>query len=332
MIRPLITLLFLINLVVAPALADTRDVYTIPDINVDESAASVIEAQQKAFAAARLIGVRRLFSKITLPQDRARAGGLTVDNQLAQRLAAAVDVLEETRGGGRYKGVLSVVVNPQLARLHLQSLGIPFIDQQAAPALVAPVAVRGWQGAWLAAWGDRETLALAPYKVSAITYSATADWLDLEGEANQIGAQRGVVAELLSGNRVSLTMVTAGGDTFIGTTGSAADMESAVQRASTLLDDHWKQEAIIRTDIRTVQQVEILYTSLAEWNKLRGALVRSPLVSDFKINAVARNGAVVTFAYAGDEARLAGDLRQRGVAINADDMGWIMTSAVTGGR
>ena len=75
-----------------------------------------------------------------------------------------------------------------------------------------------------------------------------------------------------------------------------------------------------------------LYTSLSEWNKLRGALVRSPLVSDFKINAIARDGAAVTFAYAGDDQRLERDLRQRGVALDTDPTGWLMTSAITSGQ
>ena len=312
-------------------MADVRSVYTITDIEVDESADTVIEAQQKAFAAARIIGVRGLFNKITLQQDRANAGGLVVNSELAQRLSAAVDVQEESRGGGRYRGVLSVVVNPQLARAHLQSLGIPFIDQQAPLALIVPLS-SSQQTAWIGAWGYEETYALAPYKVAISPYGRNSTWSDIKAETEQTGSMRGIMAELLSGYRVRLTLITPSGNTAIGTTGYAADMEQAVRRAGALLDNHWKQQSIIRTTTRTIRQVDILYTSLAEWNKLRGALARSPLVSDFQINAIARDGAVVTFAYAGDAERLARDLRQRGVALDTDITGWIMTSAVTGGR
>ena len=64
------------------ASADTRDVYTITDIPVDERAESVLEAQQKAFATARIIGANRLISRITLPEHR-RAAGLILDNETA---------------------------------------------------------------------------------------------------------------------------------------------------------------------------------------------------------------------------------------------------------
>lgn len=73
----------------------------------------------------------------------------------------------------------------------------------------------------------------------------------------------------------------------------------------------------------------VRYTSLAEWNTLRGALARSPLVSDFRTKAVAREGALVSFAYAGDENRLRSDLVQRGVSLSQEDGKLTLRSAVT---
>jgi hypothetical protein len=82
-----------------------------------------------------------------------------------------------------------------------------------------------------------------------------------------------------------------------------------------LLEENWKRASIIRGGDRTQAKATVRYTSLAEWNTLRGALARSPLVSDFRTTAVARDGAVVTFAYLGDPQRLQNDLLQRGVAL-----------------
>jgi hypothetical protein len=57
-------------------------------------------------------------------------------------------------------------------------------------------------------------------------------------------------------------------------------------------------------------------------------LARSPLVSDFRTTAVARDGAVVTFAYLGDPQRLQNDLLQRGVALGDEPRaGWVLRSA-----
>ena len=41
---------------------------------------------------------------------------------------------------------------------------------------------------------------------------------------------------------------------------------------------------------------------------------------------------MVSFAYAGDEAQLEGDLRQRGVIVERTLGGWALRSAITGTR
>ena len=48
------------------------------------------------------------------------------------------------------------------------------------------------------------------------------------------------------------------------------------------------------------------------------------------IQSVARDGAVVTFAYLGDPQRLQNDLLQRGVALGEEPQaGWVLRSAVS---
>ncbi|MEM9055728.1 MAG: hypothetical protein AAGB16_10425, partial [Pseudomonadota bacterium] len=66
MIRFLAVLLA-VTLTAIPAQAQSRDVYTVRNIPVDERAASVIEAQQKAFSAARYEGAKEMIARITLP-------------------------------------------------------------------------------------------------------------------------------------------------------------------------------------------------------------------------------------------------------------------------
>jgi hypothetical protein len=74
--------------------ADTKDVYTIRGISVDESAGSVIEAREKAMASARMVAARLLINKITLATDRSAVGGVKIDSALASKFTAAVDVEE----------------------------------------------------------------------------------------------------------------------------------------------------------------------------------------------------------------------------------------------
>lgn len=333
MIRLVLAAILMTLVGAGSALADTKDVYTIRGISVDETAPTIIEAREKAMAAARLSAARQLINKVTLASDRNAAGGVPVDAALASKFAAAVDVEEEVAGAGRYRGKLAVVLNPQVVRAHLDSLKVPYLDAQAPMALMVPVSGSGQTSAWTGAFGPQNAGALAPY-VTAISpgYSAFSAWSDMSAEAASLNARRGILAELQGRDgawRVVVTNVTAAGSEPVGATPPAATLADAAAAVSTLLDESWKQASIIRDGKRTQAEATVRFTSLAEWNTLRGALARSPLVSDFRTTAVAREGALVTFSYAGDEVRLNNDLVQRGVMLRREDGDLVLRSAVT---
>ena len=314
------------------ASADTRDVYTITNIPVDERAESVLEAQQKAFATARIIGANRLIARITLPEHR-RAAGLMLDNETAQSMALAVDIEWEERGGGRYHGELASVINPRVVRPFLKERGIPYLDRQAPVVLVIPVSSGPEVYDWREVWGERQNTTLAPTVTAAAGYDSSVAWEDIQAELIKAGASRAIVANLRPGGSVILTEITATGRTSLGGTGSAATLESSVQKVLAKMEDMWKRQAInIDKSTRTLTSANILYTSLPEWNRLRGALARSPLVSEFEIRAISRDGAMVSFAYSGDQAQLERDLRQRGIVAERLFSGWEMSSAITGAR
>jgi hypothetical protein len=336
MIRMLLASALAAFVAVSSAAADTQDVYTIPGLEVDETAPSLIQAREQAMMAARVAGARVLIDKITLPEDRMEAGGLQVDAELANRLSAAVDVQEETAGAGRYKGVLQVVYNPRMVRAHLDSLKVPYVDTQAPLSLMVPLASSGeLEAAWRDALGTGNSGALAPYVTANLAgYSSYSDWNALSPEASSLRARRAVLAELSGFDgawRVSLSTVTAAGTEVVGVTPASATLEGAVVAATHLLEENWKRASIIRSGgVRTQAKATVRYTSLAEWNTLRAALARSPLVSDFRTTAVARDGAVVSFAYVGDAQRLQNELLQRGVALgNVPEAGWVLRSAVS---
>lgn len=334
MIRWILAAAFVIFGAAPLAFADTRDVYTIRDIEVDQRAATVIEAREAAMASARVAAARALFNKITLASDRNAAGGLPVDSALAARLAAAVDVQEEVAGAGRYRGKLAVVLNPQMVRAHLDSLRVPYLDSQAPLALMVPVTTTGSVAdAWRGAFGERNNGALAPYVTATGNfYTAYSAWPEISAEAIPINARRALIAELQGREgawRVVVSSVTAAGNEPVGATPPAATLTDAAKAVTTLLGESWKEASIVRDGSRTSVDASVRYTSLAEWNTLRGALARSPLVSDFRTKAVAREGALVSFAYAGDENRLRSDLVQRGVSLAQEDGRLTLRSAVS---
>ena len=335
MIRMLLAPMLAALFAVSSAAADTQDVYTISDLEVDEVAPTLIQAREQAMAAARLQGARRLIDKITLSEDRIAAGGVPIDGALANRLSAAVDVQEETAGAGRYKGTLWVVYNPRMVRAHLDGLGVPYVDTQAPLSLMVPLAASAdLEEAWREALGPANPGALAPYVTANLAgYSSYSDWNALSPEAGSLRARRAVLAELMGREgawRVSVSIVTTAGTETIGITLPARTVDDAAAAMVGLLEENWKRASIIRGGERTQAKATVRYTSLAEWNTLRGALARSPLVSDFRTTAVARDGAVVTFAYLGDPQRLQNDLLQRGVALGEEPQaGWVLRSAVS---
>ena len=335
MIRRMLTLIAFSALFALAAMADTRSLYTVKDIKVSEAGANVIEAQQTAFAVARRKGAQRMIERITLPEARAAAGGVAVDNELGQRLAAAVDVQEETRGGGQYRATLSVVLNPRLVRAYLRERNIPYIDTQAPLSLLVPLGNTNLIGDWQSAWGERDDGTLAPYVTSQTPYSNDASWTEFQGEVGALRARRAVTALLnggAAGYSVTLAVHTATESTSLGTTRVTRTLEDAVYLATEKLDDVWRRASIVSSNTRSFSTASVQYTSLAEWNTLRGQLPRSPLVSDFQIKAISADGAVVRFAYAGGQDRLVADLRQRGIALEQAASGWVISSAVSGRR
>ncbi|MEM7493589.1 MAG: DUF2066 domain-containing protein [Pseudomonadota bacterium] len=336
MIRILVTAL-MVFVFGSAAQAQSRDVYTVRGIPVDEQASSVIEAQQKAFNAAKFVGAQEMIARITLPEDRMSASAsLALTPELADRLAIAVDVEEEVRGAGRYRGQLAVVFNPNSVRSLLSKAAIPYTDQQGPRALLVPTSSDArTEFVWAESWPETSQGRLIP-TVTAYggVYGPETPWSLFSGDLAAANARRVIFADLSGvpgAYRVTLSILTASGAQKIGTTSAMPNLEAARMAAGDLLDLDWKRSAIVRDDgTRTVIKASVLYTSLAEWNTLRGALLRSPLVSDFRTEAVARRGAVVEFVYTGTDQRFANDLRQRGVQLQQKPIGWVLTSALSG--
>lgn len=316
--------------------AQSRDAYTVHGIPVDERAATVGEAQMKAFATAKLIGAQRLIERLTLPEDRLAATDLIIDQALADQIAAAVDVEEEVAGAGRYRGRLAVVYNPARVRSVLQRVGLPFTDSLAPSAVLFTNSSNGMDLAWNLAWEEAPKGSLVPLIISRSSgYSPEMPWDILQSDVSLYGAQRAIFANLRGAEGayyVDLVSVTASGPNRIGVTRRATTLQEAIDAVAARLNDDWKQTSIIRDTSRTLIEATVSYTSLSEWITLRNALVQSPLVSNVQTRAISTDGAVVVFAFAGDGQRLTSDLRDRGVVISAEPIGWVMSSAVTTAR
>ncbi|MAK60801.1 MAG: hypothetical protein CMK09_07470 [Ponticaulis sp.] len=312
--------------------AAPRDVYTISNIPVDETAATSQAAESQAVASAQISGLYRLVQKLTLPEDRATIGEDFYAYENARNLAAAVDVDDVRRSTTVYRATLSVLYNPTQVRSQLNARGIAFVDQQAPRSMIVPtgnsaVALEAWRATWPAS----NEGALNPFVTALASYTSGSDWGGMADEANAVGARNAVIAELNGSEgsyTVSLYRVSSAGRFTIGTTGPVESLPEAVAAASAYLDAAWKRQSIVRADeLRSSTEATIRFSSIRNWNSVRTALSTSPLISDFQIDAVARDGALVSFAYAGNRDRLAQDLRQSGILLSETLSGWTMQMA-----
>ncbi len=60
-----------------------------------------------------------------------------------------------------------------------------------------------------------------------------------------------------------------------------------------------------------------MYSSQAQWEQIKNALegAAQTLISEIRIEAVGRDGALVSFSFVGDRAQLASELQRRGVSL-----------------
>lgn len=312
--------------------AQSRDVYTVTGISVDERGENVIEAQRKAFTSAKIIGARLLIGRLTTAEDRLAANLAPLSTEEADRLAAAVDVEEEVAGAGRYRGQLAVVFNPRAVRAYLDQNQLAFTDEQAPKAVLISATDQQDAYSWNLAWPDTSLGRLVPLVTSrSNTFPVGSDWPDLMTEVNLYGVRRAILAELSGSEgfyRVRVNTVTPAGRRELGVTPAVNSLQAAVQATQDLLDEQWKRASIVRETGRTMTVASLRYTSLSEWNTLRQALLRSPLVSEVQTRAIALDGAVIEFAYVGDGTRLRSDLRERGLNLQTEPSGWVITSAM----
>jgi len=305
------------------------DVYLVKNIAVDATAENSIEARAKAFDEARVVGANLLMQRLTTAQDRAKARGLTINSGIAARLAAAVDVQEEKQSATRYLGMLAVKFDERAVKSFLKVYDIPFVDSQAALALLVPEVVGGVNpDEWAEIWGQSyDENVLAPYVVSSSIYLDDVNWEDIALDVQNVGAQRGISAKAkLVGSSYFVDLYDLrqeySGRLPMGTAGPFASLEDAKTGSVQYLENVWKTQNIVRAVGETSVSAVARYGDQRGWVSIRKALKNSRLVKNVIIEKVSVRGADVSFSYAGRPDQLAAELRTSGVLLSSEENGW----------
>lgn len=319
----------------APASAQPRDnVYTVAGVAVDETAANSAAAQQAGFAAAQRLGFERLVRRLTIPEELAARGAPAVDAAALERLVLSVDVEEERRSSTRYIGRLTVRFDPSEVRTLLRNQSLTVVDTRTSPILVvptAPDAAPETAAAWRQAWSQGGYASeLAPLAVAPEALAGPPNWAAAEPYAQTAGAVSALYAALrVQGSTATATLTELSGDAVrqrgevvaringTDSTSLRAALSSLAEQASTRIQNEWKARMATGAGQRNRVSASALYSDLRQWNQIKQALegAAQTLISEIRIEAVGREGALVSFSFVGDRNQLIVELNRRGVGL-----------------
>lgn len=325
------------------ASAQGRDnVYAVSGIYVDQSAPNASAAQQAGFSAAQQAGFERLVRRLTIPEELVARGMPAAEGTALERLVLSVDVEEERRSGTRYIGRLTVRFDPSGMRALLRQQNLTVVDTRTAPVLVVPIAGAGvseesatlWRDVWAtggygdelvplavapqALQGEPSWNAVSPFAQSAASASALYATLRVQG-ATAIAA----LVEVDANARRDRGEVIARID---GDSGMRAALSSLAQQASTRIQNEWKARIATGGGQRARVSASALYADQAQWERIKDALegAAATLISEIRIEAVGREGALISFSFVGDRNQLVNELARRGVSLQDTAQGPVL--------
>lgn len=331
------------------ASAQGRDnVYVVAGVSVDVTAANAAAGQQAGFAAAQQIGFERLVRRVTPAAELAGRQLPQLDPASLEHMVNSVDVEEERRSATRYIGRLTVRFDANQVRAFLRQQGLTVVDARTAPVLVAPLVLQGvapetaalWRSVWADGGYQEELVPLAiapeglqgapswqtaaPFATAAAATSALYATLRVQGST----VTAALVEVNLNGQTRDRGEVTArvnGGDAA----SLRAALASLATQASDQLQNEWKARVPVASGTRSRVPASALYANMTEWRQIKGGLEAAArtLISEIRIEAVGRDGALVSFTYVGEPAQLQAELARNGVTLQQTPSGPVLRAA-----
>ena len=327
------------------ASAQPRDnVYAVGGISVDQTAENAAAAQQAAFAEAQRAGFERLVRRLTIPEELVYRGAPTLDQGTIERMVLSVEVESERRSATRYIGLLTVRFDPTSVRTLLRGQGMTVVDTRTAPILVAPLSDANvppettalWRQVWQQGGFGGELVPLvtapeslqgppawqiaAPFAQAAGSISVLYATLRIDGSTATASLLE--LADDAARNRGEVTAAINGTDQI----GLRATLASLADQASLRIQNEWKARIATGGGQRVRVSASALYRDLAQWNQIKQALegAAQTLISEIRIEAVGRDGALVSFSFVGDREQLVAELARRGVALADSPQGPVL--------
>ena len=305
-------LLALFCLLASPVLA--ADPFTVAKVPVDARGDTAIQAQTRAIGEGQISAARVLFNRLTLDSERAERGLPALNTQTVGPLIRGLSIDNERRSATRYLGDVSVAFNPSAVQRMLRDHGLTMVASQARERLIVPVGFTSESPLIEEILSNRYAHALTPLRAPNID---DVDRLYQEPNGAQLDslAARYDIEQLLIIRRSAggLSAVDYAVDTGETRQLSAANLAGLVAQ----MEADWKQTSALPSDAIVTSTVSVLYSSLSEWQRLQNAINTSAQVQDARLDALSKDGALMTIRY-GSLDRLTAEMAQKGVRIFED--------------
>lgn len=342
--KKLYSFLFVVLSSIWTSVALAADPFTVAGVPVDAQGANAIEAQTTAISEGQAAAANVLINRLTLSSERATKRLAPLEPETIAKMIRALEIANEKRSVNRYLGDITVAFNPSQVQQVLRDRGLTMISTQSRGRLVLPVlngaplwSDNGWNLAWRnPAFGHALTpvRGIAPGEGNASIVSAT-DASVANIEALRRAGQRYGVDQVLvaiaspgpGGVDVRLTDVAldTGQSRNLGRV-SAGDYNQAAWAAVEKLEENWKSASVSLEENAETMTVSVLYRSHNDWLTLQDAINGSAQIQDARLDALSKDGALMTLTYGGDMDRLRGELGFKGVTVRTlPEIGVVLT-------
>jgi len=332
--KKIITLLIVHLLCLGQALA--ADPFTVAGVPVDATGDNAILAQTQAISEGQVAAAGILIDRLTLSSERAAKGVPPLTQESVAKLIRALDIANEKRSANRYLGNIKVAFNPSKVQQFLRRSGLTMVSTQSRTRLVLPLMSNQYLGSgndWEKAWqSDVYSHALTPVKtikagdvIQTIIGDADARNADIDAlrvVGQRYGVQQIVIADATSGPSglsVNMTDVSldSGQKRALGSV-SGVNYRTAAAAVIESLEDDWKAASVSLVENAESMAVSVLYNSHSDWQLLQDAINGSAQIQDARLDALSKDGALMTLVYGGDFYRLKNELSFKGVDVRQD--------------
>lgn len=325
MIRTLFAFIAFFFIAVGTAHADP---FTVAGIYVDANGDNAIEAQTKALGDGQQRAAMVLVQRVTVEDAR----GVNMTAEDAGRMIRAMSIADEKRTSSRYFGTITVAFNPQAVKAFTDRQGLTFVASQSSPRLVIPM-VNGqivdsgnWYDYWAGGAGQNSLtpakVIAAPQRVSSFVSASDAasgnvDALARLGKSQNVSQI--VVADVTpsgGGFTVSVRDVALdkGTSESLGTV-SAPTLAAAGVAVSEKLEARWKRSLTQSSGPTQTIVVTVLYRDLQSWQRLQAAINGASAIKGARLDALSKDGALMSLTIEGDGSALANEMRYKGVTF-----------------